>query len=248
MAPNRKPHLTLVSLTVRDGNSTLVETIKTFHAIALGDSHKTECAPCQDFAATFEDPEKGIFIGAISDGHGGNDYFRSDRGSRLIVNIAIESIREFVKSCETSIFYKDFRQRKTHIHEINEGVDHKDSLEDIALQRLFSCIITRWNDAIKEDWFKETPTEEDFGKFDISPEALQSYLHAKDIEIAYGCTLIAFARTTDYWFAFHLGDGKCIAFSTDLDPWEPIPWDEQCKGNITTSISEMNAIENFRYS
>ena len=71
------------------------------------------------------------------------------------------------------------------------------------------------------------------------------------IEKTYGCTLICFVQTKSYWFAFHIGDGKCISFSADKDShisWEePVPEDRECFLNTTTSICDANAINEFRY-
>ena len=58
---------------------------------------------------------------------------------------------------------------------------------------------------------------------------------------------MAFAQTKHYWFAFHIGDGKCIAFQPDSIWFEPIPWDERCFLNKTTSICDSEAINEFRY-
>ncbi|MBN2864154.1 MAG: protein phosphatase 2C domain-containing protein [Bacteroidales bacterium] len=224
-----------------------MDTIKSFHTVTIGESHRVKNIPCQDAANHFEYPEKGIFIGAVSDGHGGENYFRSDRGSKMAVDISIKSIEQFVTCCDKNLFNVGFIQRHTRASEIKKGLYQKHSNEDIALNRLFSSIIAQWNDSVKEDWFKNTPAKEELDKLNILQELKQSYLQGNSIEEAYGCTIIAFARTADFWFVFQLGDGKCIAFN-NTDYWEPVPWDEQCNGNITTSICEINAIDNFRYS
>ena len=44
-----------------------------------------------------------------------------------------------------------------------------------------------------------------------------------------------------------IGDGKCVCISQDGSMYEPIPWDEDCQANITTSICDSEAIEEFRY-
>lgn len=225
-----------------------METIRTFHSLALGEKHKLMNIPCQDAADSFEDTERGVFIGAISDGHGGKDYFRSDIGSKLLVEISIESLKQFITTYDKSLFNVDFRQRQTRITEIKECPYAKVRAEDDALHHLFSYIIIQWNDAIKDDWFKKTPTIDEMDKLGVSQDSSQAYLQGINIEKVYGCTLISFLRTNKFWAAFQLGDGKCIAFDNDVNPWEPVLWDEQCTGNITTSICEGNAIDNFRYS
>ena len=58
---------------------------------------------------------------------------------------------------------------------------------------------------------------------------------------------MVYAQTHDYWFAFHLGDGKCISFQQEPLWSFPIPWDERCFLNKTTSLCDSNAINEFRY-
>ena len=67
------------------------------------------------------------------------------------------------------------------------------------------------------------------------------------LEKAYGTTLIAACQTNHYWFGLQIGDGKCVCISQDGSMYEPIPWDEDCQANITTSICDSEAIEEFRY-
>ena len=66
-------------------------------------------------------------------------------------------------------------------------------------------------------------------------------------EKIYGCTLMCYVQTSTYWFAFQIGDGKCFAFTEDGKWLEPIPWDEQCFLNKTTSMCDSRAIDEFRY-
>ena len=51
----------------------------------------------------------------------------------------------------------------------------------------------------------------------------------------------------DYWFAIHIGDGKCVAINHAGEFKQPIPWDPKCFLNATTSICDSDAIDNFRH-
>jgi hypothetical protein len=53
--------------------------------------------------------------------------------------------------------------------------------------------------------------------------------------------------TPSYWFGIHIGDGKCVAVNPDGRFLQPIPWDEKCFLNATTSICDSRALENFRH-
>lgn len=66
-------------------------------------------------------------------------------------------------------------------------------------------------------------------------------------EKAYGCTLIAFVVTNDYSFGLQIGDGKCVFVDQYGDCFEPIPWDDRCQMNVTTSICDSDAIDEFRF-
>ncbi len=221
--------------------------IRTFHSVALGDSHKAKNIPCQDAAGSMEDLENGIFIGAVSDGHGSRQYFRSDRGASILVNITIEAIRDFINKQDSALFDVPFTAIQARTSELSQRISRKTTRQDQAFRHLFSSIIAKWNDAINEDWANNTPTAEDLIKLEVPEDYITLFLEGNGVETAYGCTLIAFARSGERWFAFQLGDGKCIAFDDAANGWEPIPWDEKCIGNTTTSICESSAIDNFRY-
>ena len=77
---------------------------------------------------------------------------------------------------------------------------------------------------------------------------LSTDIRERRIEKAYGCTLIAYVVTEDYSFGLQIGDGKCIHVDKNGNFSEPIPWDEDCQMNVTTSICDDNAIEEFRFA
>lgn len=64
---------------------------------------------------------------------------------------------------------------------------------------------------------------------------------------AYGATLMVGVMAEDYYFAFHIGDGKAVFLYEDGKIEQSIPWDEACYINVTTSLSDINAVDNFRY-
>jgi len=63
----------------------------------------------------------------------------------------------------------------------------------------------------------------------------------------YGTTLMAAALTPLYWFAIQIGDGKCVAFGMDSFISQPVPWDERCFLNRTTSLCDGDAGSLFRH-
>ena len=64
----------------------------------------------------------------------------------------------------------------------------------------------------------------------------------------YGCTLIAYLQTRNYWLGLQVGDGK-FAIVDNKGRWsQPIPWDDRCILNYTTSICDASALEEFRFA
>ena len=63
----------------------------------------------------------------------------------------------------------------------------------------------------------------------------------------YGCTLIAYALTDTYWFALQIGDGRCCILNHRNKWRQPIPSDDRCILNLTTSLCGEDAGRSFRY-
>lgn len=221
--------------------------IKAFNVTALGESHKVTGKVCQDSSLCFEDVKKGLFICAVSDGHGGDIYFRSDRGSKLLTKITIEAIQQFINKVDSELFTIPYTAIPARTTELKGKIDREVTVQDEAIRRLFSSILSRWNDEIIKDWNEDPPSKEEMQAANVSKSDIKSFLKGKGIETAYGCTLIVFARTQEYWLAIQLGDGKCVVFDANAIWSEPIPWDEQCNGSKTTSTCEANPLDNLRY-
>ena len=93
---------------------------------------------------------------------------------------------------------------------------------------------------------QNTPLSEE-ERSSIKLDYLSEFEQGIGIEKTYGCTLMCYVYTDLFWFAFHIGDGKCVAFDNNGTWFEPIPWDEKCFLNKTTSLCDSSAIEEFRY-
>lgn len=211
---------------------------KAFNVSCQGESHKGTNKPCQDYSYSYTSPNLTIAI--VCDGHGGERYFRSDVGARLCAEVTRQCVETFVKDIDASMFdAKPFTQR---------GVDfpiEETTATDNAFRQLFSSIIYNWEKQITEHAATTSITE--WERNNVAEKYLDGFLAGNALEKTYGCTLMCYVRTDCYWFAFHLGDGKCIAFN-EQDVWnEPIPWDDRCFLNKTTSICDSDAINEFRY-
>ena len=83
-------------------NTMIGTNMDVFNKTIIGYSHIIENKACQDFSLSYKDDTMSVAI--VSDGHGGEPYFRSDWGSKIACECAFDMIREFVSNVEDSIF------------------------------------------------------------------------------------------------------------------------------------------------
>lgn len=194
-----------------------------FAASEQGSNHKKVNKVCQD--ASGQDWFDDVYIIAVSDGHGGDDYIRTDRGSRFAVEETISAFKEMVTSCRYG----------------------KDSLENNTQQKIWDIqnyILKKWYKRVSDDLVQEPIQESELEK--VSDRYRERYQHEEYRVRAYGATLLAVCVMKDFWFGLQIGDGRCIRLCSDGRVDEPIPWDDNCEMNITTSICDSNAMEEFR--
>ena len=187
-------------------------------------------------------------IAIVCDGHGGDRYFRSDIGARFAAEVTQESVRQFVSSIDQSLFEgKPYTAEEAIALEESSSEEpiKKQKTVDIAFRQLFSSIIFQWNSKISEH-ATNTPISS-WETEHVDSKYLEELKQGIKLEKIYGCTLMVYVQMPTYWFAFHLGDGKCISFQKEPFWMEPIPWDDRCFLNKTTSICDAGAINEFRY-
>ncbi|MDR0904179.1 MAG: protein phosphatase 2C domain-containing protein [Ruminococcus sp.] len=186
----------------------------------MGLSHLRHDLPCQDYSACLQ--KNGYVIAAVADGHGAEPYFRSGRGAELAVTIGIMAAEEFIK---------------------NAGNNLLKNAEDInrQLSQLEKCIISRWGDEVYEDFSRHPYRDDEIAKLP-SDWGFDDYIYS-----VYGSTLLVAAVTDKYWFGLQIGDGRIFAESPDGNFSEPVPWDDNCFLNATTSICDSDAADEFRH-
>lgn len=235
----------------------------TFYEQAKGSSHIASGKPCQDSGLHYN--KNGVQIVIVCDGHGGDSYVRSHKGSQIAAEVALEKILGFINSPKSSLLINKVgavtskpllnplkgkngerieyhllsesqqelvRQNKFYIDESSKNIDVENNFRE-----LFAVILQEWRSQIIDDT-KSKP----FNKYE------EEKLGSKRIEKAYGTTLMAAVRTKDFWFAFHIGDGKLLTCNHLMEWNEPVPWDCNCFLNTTTSLCDSNPIEEFRYA
>lgn len=219
--------------------------MKSFNFHCQGESHKAIDKVCQDFSYSDVD-ENGIGIAIVCDGHGGKRYFRSDIGAKFATEIAEQNIKVFLKEIDENLFANQPYTPKTAIQtEIDIGDFEKETLLDKAFRQLFASIIGRWHSEIIFHAKNNPLTDKE--KETVEQRYQDEFSRGNSIEKNYGCTLMAYVCTPKFWFAFHIGDGKCISFDENATWKEPIPWDDRCFLNKTTSLCDSDAINEFRY-
>ena len=194
---------------------------RSFHVTVQGASHKKVDKECQDSSRSIDNERYSLAI--VCDGHGGDDYVRSAVGSACACDAAEQNIRFFLE---------------------NVNVDELKNHSATLLKQLEASIITDWNKLIHAHYDGHPFLESEISV--MSDRAKNKYLQEKHIESAYGTTLIAVAVTADYWFGIQIGDGKCVAVSRNGDFTQPIPWNDKCFLNVTTSICGFEALADFR--
>jgi len=210
---------------------------KSFHISVIGARHTQEGKPCQDFStdARLND----VAIAVVCDGHGGKPYFRSDIGAKFAAEAAVECITQFIDETHRSALagkpYAAF------------NLSEKPETDDETLQifrPLFASLVQTWMQKVFMHLLENPFTDEEM---QCVPEAYRPY--CDDIVVsaaAYGTTLVAYAQCDDFWLAFQIGDGAMLIFRGG-DCFVPIPDDANCHDNITTSLCDLNALDEFRF-
>jgi len=203
---------------------------KSFAVTVIGGNHKKSSLPCQDasYGEGFKDPV--VSIAVVADGHGDENCFRSDRGADFAVRCAKNGMYNFVKD-NNALFTKSLLSYSKKNPSPSNG-----EFKKIIREKLIEYIVRSWNMCVVEDFEKNPFTEEELEK--VSEKYRERYKNGESITKAYGTSLIAAAITPHYWFGFHIGDGRLTALYPDGTFDQPVPWDEKCYLNVTTSICD----------
>jgi len=190
-----------------------------------GAKHIQSGKPCQDSSRC--EVGKGFRFVAVADGHGSDQYFRSDVGSRL----AVDAARECMTNADL-------------IKKLCAGGTEKEM--ESQIQWLEKSILSKWNGAVSKHR-KENPfTEDELGA--VPEKYAEKYRKDEKVESAYGTTLIAALWTDAFLLAVQVGDGSFVTMGADGTFDMPVPADEKCLLGTTTSLCDSDAINEFRHS
>ena len=202
-----------------------------FACSVIGASHIKSGKPCQD--SSFCEKGKRYRFAAVADGHGGDPYFRSDAGSRF----AIEALRScvFDPTAGTALGKLSAHAESTRAEKERER----------TILQIKKSIVNRWNMLVAADLEERPFTEEELA--DVPEKYANEYRAGEHTESAYGTTLIAVLWTDAFFLALHIGDGTCILLNNEAEFFQPVPVDENCFLNVTTSLCDKNVINSFRH-
>ncbi|MDD1724011.1 MAG: protein phosphatase 2C domain-containing protein, partial [Methanospirillum sp.] len=185
-----------------------------------GSSHIRKDRPNQDNGGWYAGSGYPL-IGAVSDGHGGRDYPRSDRGSALGVHAALRVL---------SVYSQD------------PSVIHSAGMEKICRE-----IVDEWRREVRAD-IRMFPYEP--GEREIITEGRQGQNAPLDPDYElirpYGSTLLAVVITGEETVFFQLGDGDIIVHAPDGSFFLPIAPDNTLSGNETYSLCTDESWRDFR--
>lgn len=210
-----------------------------------GESHIATGKVCQDYSYS-KVYENGNAIAIVCDGHGGKRYFRSDIGAKIAAEVTEHKVRTFIEEVGLSLLKSEpLTQHGTISEQItNQDFDKTSNIER-AFRQLFGSIIYEWNAEVLAHATQNPISESE--KEGLEERWIKEFEESINLEKVYGCTLIVYAYTPDFWLAFQIGDGKYFACDMAGNWNEPIPWDERCFLNKTTSLCDSGAIDEFRY-
>jgi len=193
----------------------------------IGASHIKKEIPCEDSGLKSEIDSFKVFV--LGDGHGDSNCPRSKIGSQYICEITTQELLRFAKDIES--------QEWTH-----RLFDKADS--EMLVNQLVTSIFGKWSCAVNNEYEQNPLTEKECEE---AIEYIDRYKQGQRIEHIYGTTLIAGLLTSDYLLLLQQGDGRCVVFNSDGSASQPIPWDDRCFANVTTSVCDVDAIPSCRY-
>jgi serine/threonine protein phosphatase PrpC len=215
---------------------------RSFSATVTGISHTKQGKGCEDYSLHYPQENRSglpVTLAVVADGHGDANCFRSARGAEFAAKSAKEKILGFVEYRNTPEPLRGLLG--TVLGRTKPREPFKSEEFPKILRNLVEGIVKLWHDKVTEDHDKEPFTPEELAGADEKHR--KKFESGEEAYKAYGSTLLAVAITPDYWFGFHIGDGRFTALYPDGTFDQPVPWDERCYLNVTTSICDFEARE-----
>jgi len=165
---------------------------------------------------------------SISDGHGSNKCFRSDRGSRFAVRIGADLLDELINGRHATLPPAE--------------------IEAKVRESLTAEFIKRWRALVDADMRREPFREEEFARMIEKDGERARRLVEANPYLAYGATSLSFLLTPTYALYLQLGDGEMVTVSARGEIGQTLPEDMRLLANETTSLCLDKAAEDFRFA
>jgi hypothetical protein len=177
-------------------------------ASVRGASHERSGKPNQDAVRVVEvaGPTPGL-VAAVSDGHGGDRYVRSDVGSRLGVEVACSVGRRALETLGP--------------------LPSAAAVESHLAREMATAIVDHWRRRVL-DHVERHP-------FSSDEEERAGGPLASDPLIAYGCTLVVALLAPSWVGLLQIGDGD-VTVVRGASAVAPVPGDDRLVGGETTSL------------
>lgn len=194
-----------------------------------GASHLRAAIPNQDALRLVRQSSVRLpVIVSLSDGHGSNKCFRSDRGSRFAVRIGCDLLDELINGRHAALSPTE--------------------LECRVRESLPAEFIKRWRAAVERDLKREPFREEEFARMvEKDGEGARGLVEANP-HLAYGATSLSFLLTPAYALYLQLGDGEMVTVSAEGRIGLPLSGDARLLANETTSLCLEGAADDFRFA
>lgn len=200
-----------------------------FHQSVTGVSHIRKGTPCQDASGASFSSDEYYWTAVVADGHGDPSCMRSEKGSSIAVSTVIECLEEFGK------YYPEYADiQSSYPGRFGAGQ---------AIKQLTDSIACVWTEKVLGDLQYNPLLDEEKER---AGDTMQVYENGEHLERIYGTTLLAVLETKDYTLVLQQGDGRCDLLYSNGDMIQPIPEDERCYANVTTSLSDDDVSKKIR--
>lgn len=154
--------------------------ILAFHKSVQGSNHIEWGRPCEDASGSYANPEKQYYLAAVSDGHGADECYRADKGSKIAVEIAIKDLQELAEKMTRTPevearFYQDMLSSPRY--------------QQMTMRHLTDVIHAEWVESVRQDLQDHPPTEAEL--VSLQEKKKTNYTVSDRPEQVYGCTLMA---------------------------------------------------------
>ena len=189
-----------------------------------GASHKRSSQSNQDAIAWFPASGDSLpLILAVSDGHGGAKYFRSDKGASFAVAAAIDTLSRFQESLAS--------------------FSNSSWLEE----RLTKSLVNTWRGKVNAHLNDDPFTDQDLRLLEEKEGPAARQIVEGNPVLAYGATILVVMITESFIVYLQLGDGDILTVSEQGKPDSVFPVNSKHFANETTSLCSSNAWCDFQF-